>query len=115
MDLKEATAATEPLFEGPDARGPTLLPIRRSMRTVPPVLVAVNGLCITGGMELILCCDIVFAATTRGSPTPTSGSGCCPGGGSPRALPGRSVRSGPKSLPVSELRQRHTGRRDRTR
>ena len=59
MDLKEAAAATAPLFDGADTDPHTAL---EECRT--PVLAAVNGLCITGGMELILCCDIVFAAST---------------------------------------------------
>jgi enoyl-CoA hydratase len=29
-----------------------------------PIIVAVNGLCITGGMEMMLACDIVIAART---------------------------------------------------
>ena len=43
MDLKEAAAIA---------------------RCRTPIMVAVNGLCITGGMEIMLACDIVIASST---------------------------------------------------
>jgi enoyl-CoA hydratase len=58
MDLKEAGQSSQPL-NGPD-EDPALA-IEQCRK---PVIVAVNGLCITGGMEIMLACDIVIAAST---------------------------------------------------
>lgn len=57
MDLKEAAERLDDF--GPDAQPAAALAACRT-----PVLVAVNGLCITGGMELMLTCDIVYASST---------------------------------------------------
>ena len=44
------------------ARGHATL---RALETSPkPVVVAVQGLCLAGGLELMLACDVVFAANT---------------------------------------------------
>jgi enoyl-CoA hydratase len=58
MDLKEAAQGGENL-NTPEAN--IGLAISRFRK---PIIVAVNGLCITGGLELILACDVVLAATT---------------------------------------------------
>ena len=59
MDLKEAAAANGQLLNGPDEDpGQAIMACRK------PIIVAVNGLCITGGMEIMLNCDVVYAAST---------------------------------------------------
>jgi enoyl-CoA hydratase len=58
MDLKEAAQSTQPL-SGPEYDPGTAIAECRK-----PIIVAVNGLCITGGMEIMLACDIVIAAST---------------------------------------------------
>ena len=58
MDLKEAAATTTPLA-GPDED-----PAAAIARCRTPIIVAVNGLCITGGMEIMVACDIVIASRT---------------------------------------------------
>ena len=56
MDLKEAAQSTEAI-SGADADPSAALDRCRT-----PVIVAVNGLCITGGMEIILATDMVLAS-----------------------------------------------------
>jgi enoyl-CoA hydratase len=58
MDLKEA-AVREP--GEPDPQENPAIAIDQCRK---PIIVAVNGLCITGGMEIMLCCDVVYAART---------------------------------------------------
>ena len=56
MDLKEAAEGTDALA-GADAD-----PVAALERCQTPVIVAVNGLCITGGMEIMLAADMVLAS-----------------------------------------------------
>jgi len=56
MDLKEAAEGTDAIA-GADAD-----PVAALDRCRTPVIVAVNGLCITGGMEIILATDMVLAS-----------------------------------------------------
>jgi enoyl-CoA hydratase len=56
MDLKEAAEGTSALAAG-DAD-----PVAALDRCQTPVIVAVNGLCITGGMEIMMAADIVLAS-----------------------------------------------------
>lgn len=58
LDLTEA----ERLSEGPAAADEN--PAVAIERCRKPIIVAVNGLCITGGMEIMLACDVVIAART---------------------------------------------------
>ncbi|MEO7352525.1 MAG: enoyl-CoA hydratase [Marmoricola sp.] len=57
MDLKEAAERLDDF--GPDAQPAATLAACRT-----PVVVAVNGLCITCGMELMMACDVVYASNT---------------------------------------------------
>jgi enoyl-CoA hydratase len=56
MDLKEAAERLDDF--GPDAQPAATLDACRT-----PVIVAVNGLCITGGMEIMMACDVVYASS----------------------------------------------------
>ena len=58
MDLHEAARGGEELNKPETNVGLAISRIRK------PIIAAVNGLCITGGVELILCCDVVLASTT---------------------------------------------------
>ena len=56
MDLKEAAHRLDDF--GPDAQPAATLDACHT-----PVIVAVNGLCVTGGMEIMMACDIVYASS----------------------------------------------------
>jgi enoyl-CoA hydratase/carnithine racemase len=62
------------------------------LRTFPkPVIAAVNGLALAGGMELMMCCDLVYAAQSARIGDAHCNYGIVPGGGGaaimPRLLP----------------------------
>lgn len=56
-----------------------------------PVIAAVNGLALAGGMELMMCCDLVYATDTAKIGDAHANYGIVPGGGGaaimPRILP----------------------------
>lgn len=52
-----------------------------------PVLAAVNGLALAGGLEIVLCCDIVLAAQSARFGDAHSNFGVFPGGGGASVLP----------------------------
>jgi enoyl-CoA hydratase len=58
MDLTEASE------RGGEVMAPDENPITAIERCRKPIIVAVNGLCITGGMEMMLACDVVIASRT---------------------------------------------------
>lgn len=55
--------------------------------TTKPIIGAINGMCLGGGLELMLCCDIVVAAEHAefGMPEPRAGVAAL-GGGIPRLM-----------------------------
>ncbi len=75
-----------------------------------PVVAAVNGLALAGGLELVLCCDLVVAARSARLGDAHANYGLLPGGGAsvrlPRKIgPGRAkylLYTG-ESLPAEEL------------
>lgn len=52
-----------------------------------PVIAAVNGLALAGGLELLLCCDLVIAAESARIGDAHANFGLLPGGGSSARLP----------------------------
>lgn len=52
-----------------------------------PVIAAVNGLALAGGLELVLCCDLVIAAESAKLGDAHANYGLLPGGGSSIRLP----------------------------
>lgn len=58
------------------------------LRAFPkPVIAAVNGLALAGGLETVLCCDFVIAAETARFGDAHSNFGVFPGGGGAAVLP----------------------------
>ena len=55
-------------------------------RTEKPVIAAIHGFCMGGGMELALACDIRFAAPDAVFALPETGLGLIPGGGGTQRL-----------------------------
>ncbi len=54
-----------------------------------PVIAAVNGVAVAGGLELLLCCDILYAADTARIGDGHAKYGVIPAGGSSVRLPAR--------------------------
>lgn len=52
-----------------------------------PVIAAINGLALAGGLELVLCCDLVIAARSARLGDAHANFGLLPGGGSSVRLP----------------------------
>lgn len=52
-----------------------------------PVIAAVNGYTLAGGLELVMCCDIVFASETAKMGDAHSNFGITPGAGGAAVLP----------------------------
>lgn len=61
--------------------------LTRLERFPKPVLAAVNGLALAGGLELVLCCDIVLAARSARFGDAHAKFGLLPGGGGSVRLP----------------------------
>lgn len=61
----------------------------RLERFPAPVIAVVNGLALAGGLELVLCCDLVVAAESARFGDAHSNYGLLPGGGSSVRLPRR--------------------------
>jgi enoyl-CoA hydratase len=58
-------------------------------RIAKPTIAAVNGVAVAGGLELILCCDIVIAAESAKMGDGHANFGMVPGGGGSVRLPRR--------------------------
>ena len=78
-DIKEYAAQTAPEFDSFQAAGTRMYAAIENNRK--PVIAAVNGFALGGGMELVLCCDIVIANQFAKLGLPEIKLGLVPGGG----------------------------------
>ncbi len=78
-DIKEYAAQTGPEFDTFQAAGMRMYAAIENNRK--PVIAAVNGFALGGGMELVLCCDIVIANQFAKLGLPEIKLGLIPGGG----------------------------------
>jgi enoyl-CoA hydratase/carnithine racemase len=78
-DIKEYAAQTGPEFDSFQAAGTRMYAAIEDNRK--PVIAAVNGFALGGGMELVLCCDIVIANQFAKLGLPEIKLGLVPGGG----------------------------------
>lgn len=84
-DLKEAGGATQP---GEKALLDRIIILFDMLRAYPkPVIAAVNGLAYAGGLETVMCCDIVLATDKAKFADAHSNFGVFPGGGGAAILP----------------------------
>ena len=81
MDLKGFVRGETPLIEGRGLCGITLTPPRK------PLIAAVEGYALAGGLELVLACDIVVAARSALLGIPEVKRGLIAGGGGALLLP----------------------------
>ncbi|MDH4873566.1 enoyl-CoA hydratase/isomerase family protein [Pseudomonas sp. BN515] len=83
------------------------------LRVYPkPVIAAVNGLALAGGLETVLCCDVVIAAQSARFGDAHSNFGVFPGGGGAAVLPRKIPENIAKymlftgdSLPAQDMKQ----------
>jgi enoyl-CoA hydratase/carnithine racemase len=78
-DIKEYAAQTGPEFDVFQTAGTRMYAAIENNRK--PVIAAVNGFALGGGMELVLCCDIVIANQYAKLGLPEIKLGLIPGGG----------------------------------
>jgi E-phenylitaconyl-CoA hydratase len=89
-DLKEMSRRKQAELES-DYRdpfwGPQGVSLNRGMRIWKPIIAAINGYCLAGGLELALACDIRVAAEHAEFALKEVQRGIIPGGGGTQRLP----------------------------
>ena len=72
---------------GPDFLDHVTVAMNHLRQFTKPVIVALNGLALAGGLELVMCCDIVFAVESAKLGDVHSNFGVFPGAGGAAVLP----------------------------
>ncbi|MSO58484.1 MAG: hypothetical protein EXQ77_05525 [Thermoleophilia bacterium] len=85
-DIREFPALQEEAGEDSPARGLIRLGHRMDAASTP-LVAAIQGFCLGGGLELALCCDIRIAAADAKLGQPEIKLGLIPGGGGTQRLP----------------------------
>jgi enoyl-CoA hydratase/carnithine racemase len=84
-DLK---SASEPVAPGEEDMLDIAARVFQQLRNFPkPVIAAVNGIAVAGGMELVLACDLVLAAATARLGDAHANFGVFPGAGGAAVMP----------------------------
>ena len=94
MDLKERAGMSDDELA---LQRPRMFEMFASLRRCPfPLIAAVNGHALGGGLEFALCCDFIYASTAATFGMPEVSRGIMPGGGASQLLPQRigSARAG---------------------
>lgn len=78
VEHRDIKKALEPIVQGF---------AERAERCSKPTIAAINGICMGGGLELALGCDIRIASTNSKFATPEGKLGIIPGGGATQRLP----------------------------
>ncbi len=78
VERRDLAKALEPLVQGV---------AERLERTPKPTIAAINGICMGGGLEVALGCDLRIAARGARFATPEGKLGIIPGGGATQRLP----------------------------
>jgi enoyl-CoA hydratase/carnithine racemase len=86
-DLKEAGAKLKDPAQWADFLGLGIDVLRRLELSNLPVVVELQGLCLAGGLELMLCADVVFAASSAKIGDQHAQFGLFPGFGGSQRLP----------------------------
>jgi len=90
VDLKEILATMKDEQDVyPDFLDCVEIAFNHLRRFTKPVLAAVNGLALAGGLELAMCCDLVIAAESARLGDAHSNYAAFPGGGGAAVLPRR--------------------------
>jgi enoyl-CoA hydratase len=85
MDLKERAGMSDDELA---LQRPRMFEMFASLRSCPiPLIAAVNGHALGGGLEFALYCDFIYAATTATFGMPEVSRGIMPGGGASQLLP----------------------------
>jgi enoyl-CoA hydratase/carnithine racemase len=87
-DLKYVQNQTSEGSNGADQFLKTVLATMNRLESFPmPVIAAVNGMALAGGLEFVLCCDLVIAARSAKFGDAHANYGLLPGGGGSVRLP----------------------------
>lgn len=112
-DLPTATAAEAAAPGGAARYFDSISAVLRRVERLPvPVVAAVHGWAVAGGLELVLCCDLVLATASARFGDAHARYGLVPGGGGSARLP-RRIGVGPakwlmytaESVPAEQMRR----------